>query len=133
MGIALFVVGAIASRIIYGPQFAPAGKFAPEQMNAWYFIWTKLAIGAVFGVLFALLYENLPLATRLDGVWKGMKYGFWFWFAMSAWNISHPLVYGTVNVPDQIFWLIYSLGGFLTYGGALGYLLKKLQFKPPAA
>lgn len=37
MGITLFIAGAIFSRIIYGPQFAPSGKFEPEQLNAWYF------------------------------------------------------------------------------------------------
>jgi len=37
MGIVLFVGGAIFSRIIYGPQFAPPGKFKPEQINAFYF------------------------------------------------------------------------------------------------
>jgi hypothetical protein len=41
MGIFLFIGGAIFSRIIYGPQFAPPGKFQPEQMNAFYFVWTK--------------------------------------------------------------------------------------------
>jgi hypothetical protein len=125
MGIALFIVGAIASRIIYGPQFAPPGKFQPEQMNVWYFIWTKLVIGAFFGVLFTLLYEALPLSKRIYGVWKGVAYGFWFWLAISLWNLSHPLVYGSIEVSNQVFWLIYSLGGFLVYGGAMGYIHKK--------
>jgi hypothetical protein len=126
MGIALFIVGAIASRLIYGPQFAPTGKFEPEQMNAWYFIWTKLVIGAFFGVLFTLLYEAIPLSKRIDGVWKGVAYGFWFWLAISLWNLSHPLVYGSIEVSNQVFWLIYSLGGFLAYGGALGYIHKRM-------
>ena len=43
MGVMLFIAGAVFSRIIYGPQMAPAEKFNPEEMNAWYFIWTKLA------------------------------------------------------------------------------------------
>lgn len=133
MGIALFIVGAIASRIIYGPQFAPPGKFEPEQINAWYFIWTKLLIGVFFGILFALLFEALPLSKRFDSAWKGILYGFWFWLAMSLWNLSHPLIYGSVEVQNQIFWLIYSLGGFLAYGGALGYTYKKLEGKVPAA
>lgn len=126
MGIALFIVGAIASRIIYGPQFAPVGKFEPQQMNAWYFIWTKLVLGAFFGVLFALLYEALPLSKRIDGVWKGAAYGFWFWLAMSLWNLSHPLIYGAIEVSNQVFWLIYSLGGFLVYGAALGFIHKRM-------
>jgi hypothetical protein len=125
MGIALFIVGAIASRIIYGPQFAPAGKFEPEQMNAWYFIWTKLVIGAFFGILFTLLYEAMPLSKRIDGVWQGVAYGFWFWLAISLWNLSHPLVYGSIEISNQVFWLIYSLGGFLVYGGTLGYIHKR--------
>lgn len=49
MGASLFIGGATLSRIIYGPQFAPPGKFAPEQINAFYFIWTKLLIGLFFG------------------------------------------------------------------------------------
>jgi hypothetical protein len=52
MGITLFIAGAIFSRIIYGPQFAPPGKFEPEQLNAFYFIWTKLLIGFFFGIMF---------------------------------------------------------------------------------
>ncbi|OQX84047.1 hypothetical protein B6D60_09800, partial [candidate division KSB1 bacterium 4484_87] len=76
MGITLFIAGAIFSRIIYGPQFAPSGKFEPEQLNAWYFIWTKLLIGAFFGLLFAVLYEILPLAKRLTSGWKGAQYSF---------------------------------------------------------
>jgi hypothetical protein len=34
LGIFLFVSGAVLSRIIYGPQFTPPGKFTPEQLNA---------------------------------------------------------------------------------------------------
>ena len=60
MWITLFIAGAIFSRIIYGPQFAPPGKFEPEQLNAWYFIWTKLLIGVFFGLIFTFLYERNP-------------------------------------------------------------------------
>jgi len=60
MGVALFVVGVIAAFAIYGPQFAPPGKFAPEQINAWYFLWTKLVIGIFFGIFFAIIYANIP-------------------------------------------------------------------------
>ena len=38
MGISLFIVGAVAARLVYGPQFVPEGKFEPEQINAWYFL-----------------------------------------------------------------------------------------------
>jgi hypothetical protein len=125
MGAFLFMGGAILSRIIYGPQFAPPGKFEPEQINAFYFIWTKLLIGWFFGILFTFAYELLPLRKRLAGALHGLTYGFGFWFITSLWNLSHPLVYGSVNVPDQVFWLLYQLVGFLGFGGVLGALSKK--------
>jgi len=125
MGVFLFIGGAILSRIIYGPQFAPPGKFKPEQINAFYFIWTKLLIGLFFGLLFTFVYEMIPLQTKMSGILQGLKYGFVFWFLMSLWNISHPLVYGTVNLPDQIFWSLYQLVGYLALGATLGYIYKK--------
>ena len=125
MGASLFIGGAILSRIVYGPQFAPPGKFEPEQINAFYFIWTKLVIGVVFGILFALAYELLPLRKRLTGVIHGLKYGLGFWILTSLWNLSHPLVYGSLNVPDQTFWILYQLVGFLVFGAVLGYLARR--------
>jgi hypothetical protein len=83
MGAFLFIGGAILSRIIYGPQFAPPGKFEPEQINAFYFIWTKLLIGWFFGILFTVAYELLPLRKRLAGAMDGLKCGFGFWFLTS--------------------------------------------------
>ncbi len=125
MGLSLFIGGAILSRIIYGPQFAPPGKFAPEQINAFYFIWTKLLIGWLFGILFTVAYELLPLRTRFTGAIHGLKYAFGFWFLMSLWNLSHPIVYGSINVPDQIFWVSYQLIGFLAMGAVLGFISKR--------
>jgi hypothetical protein len=125
MGIFLFIGGAILSRIIYGPQFAPPGKFKPEQMNAFYFIWTKLLIGWFFGLLFTFVYEMLPLRTKMAGIFYGLKYGFVFWLLISLWSISHPLIYGTVNVPEQTFWLLYQLVGFLAFGATLGHIYKR--------
>jgi hypothetical protein len=125
MGLFLFVGGAILSRIIYGPQFAPPGKFKPEQINAFYFIWTKLLIGWFLGLLFTFVYEMLPVRTKMNGILHGLTYGFAFWLVMSLWNISHPLVYGTVNIPDQTFWLLYQLIGYLAFGATLGYIYKK--------
>jgi hypothetical protein len=125
MGVALFIGGAIFSRIIYGPQFAPPGKFKPEQMNPFYFIWTKAVIGIFFGILFTVFYELLPLSRRLKGAFQGLKYGFLFWLIINAWGISHPLVYGSIGNKDQLFWLIYSIIGFLVYGLTAGYLYKK--------
>ena len=125
MGIVLFIAGAVFSRIIYGPQFAPPGKFEPEQLNAWYFIWTKLVIGMFFGVFFTLLYEGLPISKRIAGGLAGLKYGFLLWLAISLWNISHPLVYGSINNRDQLFWLVYSLWGFLAFGYTVGLFYKR--------
>jgi hypothetical protein len=125
MGCFLFIGGAILSRVVYGPQFAPPGKFKPEQLNAFYFVWTKLVIGWVFGLLFAGAYELLPLSTRLKGAIHGMKYAFSFWLLINFWNLSHPLVYGSVDVPDQTFWIFYQLVGFLSFGAVLGYLYKR--------
>ena len=127
LGLSLFIVGAIASQIIYGPQLAPEGKFDPEQLNAWYFIWTKLVIGITFGVLFIMLYEALPVSKRIQGIGDGLKYAFTLWVVINLWELSHPLIYNfdTLNWQDQIFWLIYTLGGFLGYGAAIGYAYKK--------
>ena len=131
MGVSLFIVGAIASQIVYGPQLAPEGKFEPEQLNAWYFIWTKLVIGITFGVLFIMLYEALPVSKRIQGFRDGLKYAFILWAVINLWELSHPLIYDsdTLNWQDQIFWLIYTLGGFLGYGVAIGYVYKKQREK----
>jgi len=127
MGISLFIAGAIFSRIIYGPQFAPSGKFEPEQLNAWYFIWTKLLIGIFFGILFTFLYEKLPISKRVNSGFAGLTYGFFLWLAISLWNLSHPLIYGSLNNKDQLFWLIYSLCGFLSFGCILGLIYKRSE------
>ncbi len=127
MGITLFIAGAIFSRIIYGPQFAPPGKFEPEQLNAWYFIWTKLVIGIFFGILFTFIYEGLPITKRLRNGFAGLKYGFFLWLVLSLWNLSHPLLYGSIDNKDQLFWLLYSLCGFLAFGYSLGYIYKKFN------
>jgi len=126
MGVTLFLAGAVFSRIIYGPQFAPEGKFEPEQMNAWYFIWTKLLIGVFFGLLFAALYEGLPLSRKLSSALSGLKYGFLLWLALTLWNVSHPLIYGSINKKNELFWLVYSLFGFLALGCMAGYLHGKI-------
>lgn len=120
MGAALFLAGAVFSGIIYGPQFAPAGKFEPSQLNPFYFIWTKLVIGAFFGLLFALLYTRLPLERRITSMRQGVLYGFLAWVAIWLWNISHPLVYGSIMDKDQLFWLLYSLSGFIALGAGYG-------------
>ena len=125
MGITLFIAGAIFSRIIYGPQFAPPGKFEPEQLNAFYFIWTKLLIGIFFGVVFTFVYEKLPLNRRINGSLQGVKYSFIFWLVFTLWDISHPFTYGSIYNNDQLFWLIYSLCGFLAFGFTIGIFYKK--------
>lgn len=127
MGIVLFIAGAIFSRIIYGPQFAPPGKFEPEQLNPFYFVWTKLLIGIFFGILFTLIYEGLPLKTRLKSGFSGLTYGFALWLIISLWNISHPFVYGSLADKDRLFWLVYSLFGFLAFGYVLGLIYKRRQ------
>jgi hypothetical protein len=126
MGLVLFAIGAVASRVIYGPQFAPDGKFEPSQINPLYFFWTKLVIGGAFGLLLSFIYARMPLARRLITVRDGVKYGFLLWLVVWIWNVSHPLVYGSIGGRDELFWLIYSLFGFLGFGGALGFMRKRL-------
>ena len=125
MGLSLFVVGAVASRLVYGPQFAPPGKFEPSQLNPWYFMWTKALIGAFFGVLLTVLYELLPMARRIATVRGGLVYAACLWLVVYLWGLSHPLIYGTVSARDELFWLVYSLGGFLGFGAALGTLYRR--------
>ena len=129
MGIALFLTGAVTARLIYGPQMAPTGKFRPEQISACYFSWTKLLIGSFFGVLLSVLYEALPLSKRISGALAGLKYAFPLWVVVYLWGLSHPLVYeGCASVlnRNQLFWMVYSLGGFLGLGIAFGWLRKGL-------
>ena len=125
MGITLFIAGAIFARIIYGPQFTPPGKFEPEQLNAFYFIWTKLVIGIFFGILFTFLYEKLPLTRRIKGSIQGMTYSVILWLVITLWDISHPFTYGSIYNSDQLFWLLYSLCGFLAFGFTIGIFYKK--------
>ncbi|GAB4334416.1 MAG: hypothetical protein Kow0037_13130 [Calditrichia bacterium] len=137
MGITLFFAGAIFSRIIYGPQFAPAGKFDPEQLNAWYFIWTKLLIGLFFGILFTAAYQLLPLKHRFRSGRAGLLFGFLFWLVQELWNISHPLIYGNFSPRNELFWAVYTLSGFLMFGFLLGrffarYEDEKSREQPPA-
>lgn len=125
MWISLFIAGAIFARITYGAEMVPEGKFDESQINAFYFIWTKLAIGIFFGILFTTLCELSSLSKKIIGPLKGLKYAFVFWLVMSLWNLSHPLVYGPIDWADQLFWLIYTLFGFLGFGLTLGFLYKK--------
>lgn len=124
-GIVLFIGGAITAWFVYGPQMAPEGKFDQEQMNPFYFIWTKLVIGVFFGILFLFVYERLPLSKRISSMSSGLKYGFLFWLVISLWNLSHPFMYESIMNSDRVFWLLYTLWGFLAYGGAIGYLYRR--------
>jgi hypothetical protein len=125
MGIALFLAGAISSRLVYGPELAPEGKFDEEQLNAWYFFWTKLAMGAAFGILLALIYRKLPLRPGIRGGLSGAKYALILWLVISIWGLTHRVAYETLDMQNQMFWLIYTLGGFLGLGLAFGHALKK--------
>jgi hypothetical protein len=125
-GIVLFIGGVITGMIVYGPQMAPEGKFSAEQMNAFYFFWTKLVIGIFFGTLFLFIYEKLPIVRRISSIMEGIIYGFVFWLVISLWNLSHPLMYNSIINPDQTFWLLYTLWGFLGYGATVGFFYKRL-------
>jgi len=108
---------------------APSGKFEPSQMNPFYFIWTKLVIGVFFGILFTFIYEKLPLSNRIKGPIQGLKYAFIFWLVISLWNLSHPLMYESINYSNQLFWLLYTLFGFLSFGYVLGFKYKRIEKK----
>jgi len=125
MGFWLFLIGALAARIIYGPQFAPEDKFEPDQISAWYFFWTKLVIGVFFGLLFTGLYEAVPLSRRVAGISGGLKYALLLWLIVSLWGLSHKVMYETLQAQKQVFWLVYSLGGYIGYGLAFGYLCRR--------
>jgi len=125
MGVSLFIGGAILARLVYGPQMAPEGKFKASQMNPFYFIWTKLVIGVIFGILFTFLYEKLPLVKKISTVFQGLQYAFFFWLVISLWNLSHPILYESFDFQNRIFWLLYTLCGFIGFGCTLGLLYKK--------
>ena len=127
MGIALFLTGAVAAFFTYGPQMAPEGKFEPSQMNPAYFIWTKLLIGWFFGLLFTFIYAKIYPRLPLKGFFRGVLFAVVLWLVVSLWGISHPLVYETIVARHQMFWEIYTLGGFLGYGVALGSLARKID------
>jgi hypothetical protein len=133
MGIALFLTGAIAAFFVYGPQMAPEGKFEPSQMNPAYFIWTKLLIGWFFGLLFTLIYVKIHALLPLKGFSRALMFALSLWFVLSVWGISHPLVYETIATRNQLFWNVYTLGGFLGYGAALGFLVRKIDQPKEAA
>jgi hypothetical protein len=125
MGISLFIVGAIASRLVYGPQFVPEGKFEPEQINAWYFFWTKIVIGIFFGLLFTFIYAKVQVMVPWRGILRGLLYALFMWLVICLWSISHPFTYDFATAfatRDQLFWHIYSLGGFLGYGATVGLM-----------
>ena len=130
MGIALFLTGAIASIFVYGPQMAPEGKFEPSQMNPAYFLWTKLLIGWFFGLLFTSIYAKVQVIMPSKGILRGLFFAFALWLVISLWAISHPFVYETVAAVatrDQLFWHIYTLGGFLGYGATVGLLSRRSE------
>jgi len=129
MGVTLFIGGGIFARIIYGPQMAPTGKFDASQMNPFYFIWTKLLIGVIFGILFTFICEKSPLSKQITNSLSGIKYSFLFWLIISLWNLSHPLLYESINYENQIFWLLYTLCGFLGFGFTLCLLYKRYNVK----
>ena len=126
MGIALFIIGAVTARFIYGLQMVPDGKFEPEQINAWYFIWTKLVIGIFFGIIFTWIYSIFYNYIRINRVLKGLLFGLLLWLVISLWDISHPLMYDkNFGDKDQLFWNIYTFGGFMVYGLSVGIIYKK--------
>jgi len=123
MGIALLLTGAIAAFFIYGPRMAPEGKFEPRQMNAAYFLWTKLLIGWFFGLLFTIIYAKVQTSLPSKGILRGLIFAFMLWITISLWAISHPFVYegvASVLTRNQFFWSIYTFGGFLGYGVTIG-------------
>ncbi len=125
MGIGLFFMGAIASRIVYGPQMVPEGKFEPDQINVWYFFWTKLVIGTFFGIIFTFIYSKFIIPLKMAGINTGVLYGIALWVVISLWGISHPLMYESIATKNQLFWHIYTLGGFFAYGLTIGVISKR--------
>jgi len=128
MTLGLFMTGAVAARLVYGPEMVPEGKFTADEVNAWYFLWTKLLIGVFFGILLTVLYELLPLARRIANIRDGLLYAFCVWTVVYLWGFSHPFVYDLRWSMDknQVFWMVYTLGGFLGLGLAFGGLRRRL-------
>jgi hypothetical protein len=128
MGVALLLTGGIAAFLVYGPQMAPKGKFEPSQMNAAYFLWTKLLIGWFFGLLFTFIYAKVQDGLPAKGVLRGLVFALALWLLVSLWAISHPLIYEgmkAVATRDRLFWHVYTLGGFLGFGAVLGWLSRR--------
>jgi len=135
MGLALLLTGAIASYLLYGTWMAPLDKFGPSGMNTAYFLWTRLLIGWLFGILLTLVYAKVSLILAAKGVRRGLRFALAVWLVLSLWEISHPLVYerlANVFTYNRLFWNIYTLGGFLGYGFVLG-LLNRNGSRPDGA
>lgn len=74
------------------------------------------------------IYAKIQTGIPSKGIPRGLIFALALWLMISLWAISHPLVYegaATVTARDQVFWHIYTLGGFLGYGLALGLLSRK--------
>lgn len=56
---------------------------------------------------------------------QGVKYGFVLWLVINLWDISHPLIYGSFDNKNQLFWLLYYLSGFLALGATAGFFYRK--------
>ena len=69
-----------------------------------------------------MLYSSI----KVPGILKGLLFGFLLWLIISLWDISHPLLYDkNFGNKNQLFWNIYTLGGFLIYGLSVGMIYKK--------
>jgi hypothetical protein len=99
-----------------------------SRVSAGYFLWTKLLIGVFFGVVLSAFHEMPPLTRRIAGIRDGLPYAFLLWVVVYLWGLSHPLVYEMRWSIDknQVFWMVYTLGGFLGFGLAFGGLRKRV-------
>jgi hypothetical protein len=83
-----------------------------------------MLIGVFFGIVFTAIYAWLPMSQQ-GRFCSGLLYGFLLWLVISLWDLSHPLVYGPLHLQNHTFWMVYTLGGFLGYGLAVGLFFRR--------
>jgi len=135
MGLVLFIVGATFA-LLFWEGGAPPGKFPTDLvppvilllskigihtqvMSPVYFLFTKLIYGILLGILFGLIYAKFYHIFKGNRAKNGLLFGLILWF------IAVSPIYPTyLEFKSELFWLIYSFSGFITFGLLFGLVYR---------